>query len=1120
MAIVSDQTTDKSTAVVAMPGSAILATVARRRGTVETDDHEQLAVCVQSVPDALDLALDLRRWAVHGRCGSSSLRVGVTAHTARAPLAATLGRAKRLAESVEPGVIGVERSLAARAERRHAISPRGAAPGPPRLTWSPNADVRDPIPSPVVMALDRAWPMVGRRTPLAEIGEAWARTVAGAGGALLISGEPGIGKSRLLAESVAEAHAGGGTVLIDTEGRTPAPSFGSFGAALSQLHKLRPELLGEPRIARALDRLRASGGEWRRYGDGQLGDERAVLFDLFAGVFEHLCALEPTLLAVEDLHAGDSSSLALFDFLLRRAIPRLLIVATYRSTEIEPDSAQERWLSSIRSAPGVRHLALSGLPARELADLAGAFETISPDERQRLAGWLEDETRGNPLYASELLRRAAETDGGWPIEGAPGSLSVLIEERTRALGEPAVTHLRAAALAGPRFSPELVANAVGASRRELDMSLLGAQRRGLILPTGDGDYEFSHALTARYLAETVGSEEAGRLHRAFAESLERELGAAAPSRAADLARHWSLAAPPAARRAVHYIHLAGRQALDALDHDLAAGCFERGLEIQAALPDADRALRCDLLLGLGQARRYRGADFRDTLIEAARIAAELGDGQRLMAAAIANTRGFVSAAGHFDRERAALLELAIERTHEDQAPERALALAQLALELTFTGNDRRRGRMADEALRIARSAGDEGLLARVLIRRLIALWGPVTLEARIGEAAESAAIATALDEPLDLFHGLHWQGMALIEVGRPTEAARLLDDSAAIARRLGDLTALWLAEFGRTCLLMMRGELDQAEASAQAALELGQKGHQPDALPFYASQIAAVRWHQGRLGELADLLAGALAEHPGIPGMRSLVVLTLAIAGEHERALAELRIDSSTGFRSVPRDPIWLPVLVTYAHGVSELAAAGDADLELAAWDLDRLVEPFETQVASTTVSVWGAVAHCRGRLAAVRGERELAVARLQDAITFYESLGAPVWRGLACRHLAEIEMEGRGPKARARAERWRAEAVRAAVEHEASELIRATGQRASSDDAVRKPPVTGTSDLGLSERQAEVARLAAEGLSNAMIAEQLHISPSTVKHHLHSAYRQLGVRGRAELARRLVGNP
>lgn len=1103
----------------ALPGAPALAAAARGRGRIEVDESDELTVSCLTPADALDLALDLRRWSVHGRCGSPSLRVGVAAHSEREPLAAAQSRARRLAESLEAGELAVERSLEHVVERRHALTDPAGKRGSPRLTWLPGEDVRDPIPPPVSIALDRSWPMLGRGAQLVEVGEAWGRTVEGAGGAVLIAGEPGIGKSRLLAEAVAEVHTGGGTILMGTEGEVPAASFGSFGAALSQLRTLRPELLDEPSVARALEHLKPSDPDSPRDGKGGLGDERAVLFDHLAGVFELLCSRQPTLLAVEDLHAGDDSSLALFGFLLRRAIPRLLIVATYRSTEIEAGTDQERLLTDIRSAPGVKHLALSGLPARVLGDLADSLGgTVTADEAGLVAARLEDETRGNPLYASELLRRAIEIGGELSVGRlgqATGTLGTLLEERAAALGEPGASHLRAASLAGRRFAPDLVARALGTSQREFDASLLAAQRSGLVLPAGDGQYEFSHALTARCLADTLPPEEAGRLHRALAESIEDALGAAASSRAPSLARHWSLAAPPAPERALHYVRLAGERALAGLDHERAARWFERGLELHSEIANPDLRQRCDLLLGLGRARRYRGADFRDTLLEAGRIAAELGDDTLLAAAALSNTRGFVSAAGHFDRERAALLELALERMGEQQLPERALALAQLSLEITFTGEDRRRRQLADQALRAARSAGDERLLARVLIRRLIALWGPTTLDERIVGAAESAGIATRLDEPLDLFHGLHWQGMALIEAGRIADAARLLNESATIAARLGDLTALWLAEFGRTSLLMLRGELDAAEASANAALALGQEGKQPDALPFYASQIAAVRWHQGRLGELTELLARALEENPGIQGLRSLVVLALAISGERQRAIGELAVDASMAFEEVPRDPIWLPVMVTYGHAVAELAAAGGNDLRPVARDLESLLAPFGPQLASTTVSIWGLVSHCLGRLAAVRGEHGVATERLEHAIASYERLGAPVWRGMACSHLAEVRMRLRDSGgAVASAERLRAEAVQVGLAHDAHELLRVSGQAANSG---RVPLVDGASELGLSERETEVARLAAAGLSNAVIGEQLNISPSTVKHHLQSAYRQLGVRGRGELAHRIL---
>jgi hypothetical protein len=258
---------------------------------------------------------------------------------------------------------------------------------------------------------------------------------------VLIAGEPGIGKTRLLGEALAEVLTGGGMILMGAEGDMNPSPFGSVGQAFSQLGSLRPELTRSTVVARALEQLSPSAPGPLSGHTGGLGDERAVVFDLIAAALEHVCSNQPTFLALEDLHVGDSSSLALVSFLLQRAIPRLLIVATYRSTEIEAGGAQEQLLAGIRSAAGVKHLTLGGLPVDQLADLAGSFGISAPEqEAKAIATRLRDETGGNPLYASELLRSASEFGGqltAEPIGRATGSLAVLIQERARAMGEPA-----------------------------------------------------------------------------------------------------------------------------------------------------------------------------------------------------------------------------------------------------------------------------------------------------------------------------------------------------------------------------------------------------------------------------------------------------------------------------------------------------------------------------------------------------------------------------------------------------------------------------------------------------------------------------------------------------------
>ena len=222
------------------------------------------------------------------------------------------------------------------------------------------------------------------------------------------------------------------------------------------------------------------------------------------------------------------------------------------------------------------------------------------------------------------------------------------------------------------------------------------------------------------------------------------------------------------------------------------------------------------------------------------------------------------------------------------------------------------------------------------------------------------------------------------------------------------------------------------------------------------------------MGELAPLLARALPQYPGIPGFRSLVALAHAEAGELDLAREVLAGDVATRFEALPRDPFWIATIVDYAYAVAQLG-----DREAAAL-LHGILDPYRGRLATTTVAVWGVVDHALGRLELLLGEEEAGRRSLRAAIDAYAAMQAPLWKARA-----EADLEPVG------------------------------GAESSLEARIAA--------LGLTDRQAEVTRLTARGLSNREIAERLHVSPSTVKRHLENVYRHTGVGSRGALTALLL---
>jgi DNA-binding CsgD family transcriptional regulator len=927
-----------------------------------------------------------------------------------------------------------------------------------------------PLPAPLRSARERPWPIVGRDSELEEIAGAWSRVVAGGRETVLVAGEPGAGKSRLVAEAAAALRGDDGLVLYGSGDDVAETPYAPFAAALRELDRRAPSLLDDARRS-PLGRLMADApaGEDPPW---DLGDDRGKLFAATTALLERLGGECPVLLAIDDLHACGASTLALVDHLARTATPlRMLLLVTYRSTEVEPGGEQATTIADLRSAPGARHLRLAGLGAPALREVATALAVGEPGvELDRVAEEVARESGGNALFACELLRAIGEGGLGGEASrpNAPPSLRMLIATRARALGQGAYECLGAAAICGREFDLALVAAILDLPPAEVSASLAGAARAGLLAAGRDGGgWAFGHGVVARCLYEELDPAWRGVLHRRAAEALEA--GVTSGRVAGELAYHWRLAEPPDRERAASWCEAAGRLALRGYDHEVAASWFEAALELRGEGAEGiEEVERCDLLIGLGVALRYANQErSRECLLRAARLADRLGEVDRLVAAALANHRGFVSQVGGFDRERAAMLRRAGERL-QGSGPESALVLAQLALELTFTDQVDRRHWLAESALVAARRSGDRGVLAQVLVRCLIARWDPDNAAERIAMAAESIEIGVELDQPLELFHALHWQAVAQLEIREVEAAARSLREQERIAERIGDATARWLCEWAESLHLSLHGQLEEAEARAQRAVEGARHSAQPDALAPYISQLCSIRWQEGRLGELAQLLARALPQYPGIPGFRSLVALAHAEAGEHTLAREVLASDMATRFEALPRDPFWLATVVDYAYAVDRLG-----DREAAAL-LHGILDPYRGRLATTAVAIWGVVDHALGRLELLLGEEEAGRRSLHAAIDSYAAMQAPLWKTRA-----EADLEPVG------------------------------GAESSLEARIAA--------LGLTARQAEVARLIAQGLSNREAAERLQLAPSTVKRHLENVYRRTGVNSRNALTALLL---
>lgn len=395
-------------------------------------------------------------------------------------------------------------------------------------------------------------------------------------------------------------------------------------------------------------------------------------------------------------------------------------------------------------------------------------------------------------------------------------------------------------------------------------------------------------------------------------------------------------------------------------------------------------LAIDLTIGLGTAQRQTGdAGFRGTLLDAARRADELGDTDRLVAAALANDRGFYSAVGAIDGDKVAVLERAAELVAPGTA-ERALVLATLCSELAYGSSLDRRRTLADEAIAIARDLDDDGVVVRVLNHVHVALQVPSLLVESVERTTEALERAERLGDPVQVLWAAHWRATDAARSGDADEMRRCIARHGAMAERLDQPELTWEHTFLSAVEAQFDGDPDRAEALASEALRIGTECGQPDAATIFGAQYIVSSGQKGTMHELAPLIEEMAATAPDISRWLFASLLAKAhVEGDRLEPARELLQEFADADFALPLDQIWMTGMVDFAEAAAELG-----DPALAGPLLDRLV-PWDGQVPATGGSVLAPVSHYLGALAAVVGRVEEAEAWFESAASLAERTGA-----------------------------------------------------------------------------------------------------------------------------------
>ena len=931
---------------------------------------------------------------------------------------------------------------------------------------------------------------------------------------MLVAGEPGIGKTRLM-EQVAERAASDGAAILrggasEAEGMPPyLPFLEALGqhvqtARLDELQEQAGNL--SPILATILPELRLRLGEMPASYPLPPEQARLRLYEAAGAFLAAIAAEQPLLLIFDDLQWADPASLDLLCHVAgHESGSRLLILGAHRGGEAEQRPALARAIAELNRLRVLSTITVGPLSVDDIATLTHRYvgEQVDP----QVGELLFTHSEGNPFFAEELLRgwldagALVPSDQGWALAAAvpptlPPSIASAVRQRLIRLAPDVVDLLRTAAIIGRTFDVTLLADVAGQEPEAVEERLQEAVRFQLIRAGGPAVFVFSHDKIRECLYEEVTTVRRRRLHGFIGRALEMRAELDGVQRLSELAYHFMHSGDRA--RGATYAQQAAGHALRAYAFEEAMAHYRTAL----GLLDAAAARRGDLLLGCGDAAVLAGAEqeavasFKEAQswfldagdqVEAGRAAHRLGQAWWRQEATPEAQGAFETALGllqdhpspelvhvlvdlgsllatslHQQTRGIAYSQRALELA-EELADARLLAAAGRALgNLLVRSNDLAAGiPVLERALELATAADDAVEAAECCACLAPAyLWrGDVRLSHDI--ILQRLAFAQRCHDPYQLRHVYTSLGFVDTMQAKWSEAERLLDQAAAIVGRLASPEPVAWLHYCSGVLAYHRGEYAVAEERLQEAVAtFRQIG--PGLLVWYLGFLGLTQAAQGKVAKARacmDEVEGLLAAVP--EGTMSTgealahLTETALLLGDHERLgryYPKLR-----GFHAQCHD-----FLIDRLLGEIETLHRdwGTAEAHLAAAEATARRAELMWDLARTL--------EAQSKLALARGGHDYTVRAgelLEQTVELYRSLGN---RSQVRRLGEQLQM-----------------------------LARHHPQRP------RLP-------AGLSAREAEVLRLVATGKSNREIAEQLVLSEKTVESHLASVYGKLGVDNRA----------
>lgn len=885
--------------------------------------------------------------------------------------------------------------------------PKEPADAGPGLRGTP-ADTR----LPPVLAAFAAEPLIGRDREIAALGEATAPRPGRQ--AVLVLGEPGIGKTRHAAAAAAAAQAEGATVVLARCPPEAVIPFEPWVRAIGELalaggEERRRELAGAagPELAALVPELSEYATVPEHADAGRMVAAEGARYRLLRGIDATLaCAAGDGSLHVvlDDAHWCDAASAQALAHLLDGAVSaQLVLVVTARDRELGRGHPVSRVLSDLRRTDDLSELRLTGLDASGLAALVGARmdRAITP----RLAERLRARTAGNPFFAAELARDldgqgALREDGALDAAPVPEAVAGLVEERLARLDPDTEQLLSAVAAIGPSSPVALAAEVAGLDSAAAERAVREALSERLVddLVAPQPTISFPHALVREALIAGTGEAARARLHLAIARALKVDPGA----EPAELARHYGLAVElTGAAPAIAAYRAAAVAAAAGHDHEQAAAHLSSLLSL---LPEDELGPRSEALLELGE-QQLLSADLvraRNHFLAAADAARRIGDAGTLSRAALGfagGDIGFGWETGTDDPATVSLLQEGLEALGDDE-PRLALRMIfRLVFLRIFSDDDEALAALVERAEELERRLGDSE--ARLLARSTSVfaefarhpnfpnVFGEPgrTLEAALG------LLEMECDREDLRFRTIQMAITAYYALGRISECEQAVEQAVKSARRLSSPRFDWEVEMNLCMRAADRGDRETAEVTAHRAGVVVRRLRPDLHMAVELSGMMMAEWlFDGEMARTRIVFEAmdAMIRRGGVSAMTTFVI---AADGDHEEAQRRLTALLKDDLEPMRYPDLHLPT------GLCMLALTatiiGDHHAAAKLRPMLEPLRPFLLQIAPATAHGHIVEWHI-GRLELMADRPEAAIEELRIAVAKADELRVIWLRGWA----------------------------------------------------------------------------------------------------------------------------